>query len=64
MGHLSSSWECLTLGQEQTGFYFYCSFPPLDINKSFKYHKADLAVKGEEVPNEMKNPKNEEKNPK
>ena len=34
----SSSWECPTLGQEQPGlFFFFCSSPPFDISKRFKY---------------------------
>ena len=34
METFSSFLECLTLGQEQTGF-FSCSFLPSDISKSF-----------------------------
>ena len=34
--------------------FFFCFFPPFDIIKSFKYHKTDLAVNRETVPNKMK----------
>ena len=46
----SSSWECPTLGQEQPSLlFFFCSFPPFDISKSFEYHKFGLAVNGEKI---------------
>lgn len=44
-------------------FFFFCSFPPFDIIKSFKHHKTDLAVNGETVPKQSKtkNPKDKQK---
>ena len=50
--------ECLSLGQKQTGFL---PFPPL-ISIKVKYHKTDLAVSGQTVPNKMKpkEPKNKQ----
>lgn len=50
--------ECLTLGQKQTGFL---PFPHL-ISIKVKYHKTDVAVSGQTVPNKMepKEPKNKQ----
>ena len=53
---LSHSWT-------RTDRFFSCSFPPSDISKSFKYHKTDLAINEEIVPNKikLKNLKNKKK---
>lgn len=44
---MSHSWT-------RTDRFFSCSFPPSDISKSFKYHKTDLVISEEIVPNKMK----------
>ena len=53
MEMFSSFLECLTLGQEQTGF-FLVPFFHLTSVKVFKYHITDLAINEETVPNKMK----------
>lgn len=58
----TSPWECPTdksfffLFQ----FFLFYSFPPFNISRSFKYHRIDLAVNGETIPNKLKwkNPEN------
>lgn len=63
----SSSWECPSLGLEETEFCFsfFCPFPPFDISKSFKYHNADLVVNEEiltsKQKNETRHPKDKQK---